>query len=74
METAPHSEWQNGKILGPGSRLVRRQSFAKMHIRNDIDAAFDVTKQKYKAAKLVKVPKKCKTVQAPPQWVAVPSC
>ena len=40
------------------SRLVRRQSFAKMHIRNDIDAAFDVTKQKYKAAKLVKVPKK----------------
>ena len=21
METAPHSEWQNGKILGPGTYL-----------------------------------------------------
>ena len=58
METAPHSEWQNGKILGPGSRLVRRQSFAKMHIRNDIDAVFDVTEQKNKTTKLVKIPNK----------------
>ena len=40
------------------SRLVRRQSFAKMHIRNDIDAVFDVTEQKNKTTKLVKIPNK----------------